>query len=355
MKDRQAGLWVEDLRMAAIPWDADLPEPRSMREGVRIDRRHGRVISRYRRAAVMPIDVVAIEPLDNFWNRHGQSLALGSGLALLMVGGWIFLILRVSRRQLSLAAELREALAADKVRVHYQPVIEMATGRCVGAEALARWERENGEAVGPDVFIPVAEEAGLVQDVTSAVLRTTVRELRRLLAEAPALSINLNLAPDDLHNDRIGRELAQCLATAQLPPGSIKLEITERALINSDTSRALIREFRTRGHQVAIDDFGTGYSSLSYLQSFELDVLKIDKSFVDAIGTEAATSQVIVHVIGMARSLGLETVAEGVETPQQVQWLLAHGVSYGQGFIFSVPLPAGDFIEYYRANRRIHP
>jgi sensor c-di-GMP phosphodiesterase-like protein len=134
----------------------------------------------------------------------------------------------------------------------------------------------------------------------------------------------------------------------------IKLEITERALVNTETSRLLIRDFRQRGHQVAVDDFGTGYSSLSYLQSFELDVLKIDKSFVDAIGTEAATSQVIVHVIEMAKSLGLATIAEGVETRDQLDWLIAHEVAFGQGYLFSHALPAAAFAEFLRANRHDH-
>ncbi len=352
MQNRQAALWVEKLRMSAIPLDADLPAPDSLPVGVTIDRDKGRVISHFSRNGILPINVVAIEPIDNFWSRHLQSLAIGAGLSLLLVALWIYLILRYSRHQLSMATELREALADNRIRVHYQPVVELSSGRCVGAEALARWERDSGESVSPDVFIPVAEAAGLIQEVTLAVLKTTVRDMKHMLAEFPKMSVNLNLAPDDLKTDLIGIELTKCLDEAKLLPGAIKLEITERALVNSETSRALIRQFRSNGHQVAVDDFGTGYSSLSYLQSFELDVLKIDKSFVDAIGTEAATSQVIVHVIEMAKSLGLDTVAEGVETQEQVEWLLAHGVSYGQGYFFSTAVSAGDFLEFFRENQQ---
>lgn len=353
MQNRQATLWVENLRMASIPLSAELPKPGSLPVGITIDRAKGQVTSHFARNGVLPIDVIAIEPIDNFWNRHLQSLAIGAGLSLLLVAVWVYLILRYSRHQLSMATELKEALADDRIRVNYQPVIELVTGRCVGAEALARWERESGEAVSPDIFIPVAEAAGLVQDITLAVMRIMVRDMRDILTEFPKISVNLNLAPDDLKTERVGAELAKCLAAADLPPEAIKLEITERALVNSEISRALIRQFRSNGHQVAVDDFGTGYSSLSYLQSFELDVLKIDKSFVDAIGTEAATSQVIVHVIEMAKSLGLDTVAEGVETSEQVQWLLAHGVSYGQGYFFSTAVSAGDFLEFFRNNQRL--
>jgi sensor c-di-GMP phosphodiesterase-like protein len=350
--DRQAVLWVEKLRMSAVPWNISLPSPDALPLGITVDHSTQRVLSHFSRTSILPIDVVAVEPIESFWSRHSQAIATGAVLGLLLVASWCYLILRYSRHQLSLATELRQALSADRLQVHYQPVIELASGRCIGAEALARWVRENGEAVSPDVFIPVAEEAGLVQDVTLAVLKTAMRDLQRTLADYPGMSVNVNLAADDLRNDRIGIELAQCLATARLPPSAIKLEITERALINSDISRALIRNFRSLGHQVAVDDFGTGYSSLSYLQSFELDVLKIDKSFVDAIGTEAATSQVIVHVIEMAKSLGLDTVAEGVQTPEQVAWLTAHGVTFGQGYLFSKPLSIGEFLEFFRSNRR---
>lgn len=347
--DHLAVLWVENMRMSATPWDADLPKPDSLPVGITIDRTHERILSRFSRNRILPIDVVAEEPLENFWERHAQAILTSAGLGLLLVVAWIHLVLRLSRHGLSLASELREALGAGRIKVHYQPVMDLASGRCVGAEALARWKRDDGKNLGPNIFIPAAEEAGLIQEITVAVLKTAVRDMKAIVSEFPAITVNLNLAPDDLKNDRIGRELTLALATHGIETHTIKLEITERALVNSNVSRSLIREFRNRGHKVAVDDFGTGYSSLSYLQSFELDVLKIDRSFVEAIGTEAATSQVIVHIIEMAKSLGLDIVAEGVETTAQAAWLIAHGVAYAQGFLFSKPLSVGDFLEFLRS------
>ncbi|MGH8042885.1 MAG: EAL domain-containing protein, partial [Rudaea sp.] len=243
-------------------------------------------------------------------------------------------------------------LVANRLDVEYQPVIELASGRCVGSEALARWNRENGEPVSPVAFIPIAEEARLIHDLTQTVLKIAMDDMRRVHLEFPDVTVNVNLSPEDLRDERTGHALIQSLAASKLSAGAVKLEITERALLNSEVSRALIREFRQRGHQVAIDDFGTGYCSLSYLQTFDLDVLKIDKSFVDAIGTEAATSQVIVHVIEMAKTLNLEIIAEGVETLEQAEWLVKHGVPYGQGFLFSKPLSIGEYIDFLRAQER---
>ncbi len=352
-KEHQAVLWVENLRMAASPRDARLPEPGTLPVGVTVDRERGLLISRFHRNEVLPVDVVAAEPIDSFMSRHSTGMFAGAALGLLLMAGWLYLILRISRVRLSLAAELRRGLAEDRIRVRYQPVMDLVSRRCIGAEALARWERESGEPMGPDVFIPLAEKAGLIQDVTLAVLRIVVRDLQYMTAEFPGISANLNLSPGDLENDRTSDELARSLAAASLPAGALKLEITERGLINSEAARSRIRNFRSRGHQVAVDDFGTGYSSLAYLQSFELDVMKIDKTFVDAIGKEAATSQVIVHVIEMAKSLSLDMVAEGVETGQQVEWLVGHGVLHGQGFLFSAPLAIGDFLEFFRSNGRL--
>jgi len=352
--DRRATLWVENLRLSAIPWDVQLPQPDALPVGVTVEREQGQVTSHFARNEVLPIDVVAQEPIGNFWSRHGATLLVGSVLGLLFIAAWVDIILRISRRELRPATELRRALAAGRISVQYQPVIDLRSSRCIGAEALARWQRGKGQWVSPNVFIPVAEEAGLIQEVTLTVLRTIIADLRRITAVAGNISINLNLSNDDLKNERIGDELAEHLKAANLPPQAIKLEITERALVNSDTARTLIRGFRERGHQIAVDDFGTGYSSLSYLQSFELDVLKIDKSFVDAIGTGAATGEVVVHVIEMAKSLGLEVVAEGVQTLEQVRWLVDHGVFLAQGYLFSKPLLVEDFIEFVRGNNSPH-
>lgn len=350
-RHRQAVLWVDKLRMAAMPSNARLPPPDAVPIGVTLRRSQGVIVSHYARNEILPIDIVASEPIGYFWSRHASLLTLGIVLGLLLVVGWVDIVFRFSRYQLRPATELRQAIAADRISVQYQPVVDLRTGACVGAEALARWQRKEGGCASPAAFIPVAEAAGLIQEITLAVMRITIRDLVRIGREAGTVSININLSRDDLKNDRLGDALAEGLRAARLDPRLIKLEITERALVNTDTARRLIHKFRGRGHQVAIDDFGTGYSSLSYLQSFELDVLKIDKSFVDAIGTGAATSQVIVHVIEMAKSLGLQIVAEGVETEAQARWLADQGVFHAQGYLFSRPLELADFIKFLHARR----
>lgn len=350
---RKSGLWVEGLRMASAPWDAELPIPASLPPGLTVDSANNRVISRFSLGTILPIDIVAVEPIASFWDRYLPTMTLVALLGLVLVLAWLYALYRYSRRQLSLGAELREAILHRRLTVHYQPVIELHSGKCIGAEALVRWRREGGSLLGPDVFIPVAERAGLISDITRCVLDTILEDIGRLMREDPVIQINLNLAREDLESPQFLEVLAQELEHYKVPTRAIKLEITERALINSDAARQLIRKLRQRGHQVAIDDFGTGYSSLAYLESFEIDTLKIDKTFVDAIETDAVTSNVIGHVIEMAHSLELDTVAEGIEQPHQVDWLLDQGVTHGQGFFFSKPLTSRRFLRYYQRNRAI--
>lgn len=345
---RRVGLWVEGMRMAARPADADLPQPADLPGGLTVDGENQRIAARFTLDTVFPIDIVAVEPMEAFWGRYWDTLALVGGGAVVLAVVWVYGAFRYSRHRLSLTAELREALDNNRLTVRYQPVIDLTTGHCVGAEALARWVRDNGEEVSPETFLPLAEKTGLVSRVTLAVLDTTLRELGPLLHEDPELRISLNLAPEDLETEAFSRELVERMRAAGIPASSIKLEITERALINSDAARQLIGGLRERGHEVAIDDFGTGYSSLAYLESFELDTLKIDKSFVDAIDREAVTSSVISHVIDMAKSLELDMTAEGIENERQAVWLAAQGVHYAQGYLYSKPLSARRLREFIR-------
>lgn len=343
LEGRAAGLWVEGLRLTARPSNAELPVPSALPAGLTMDRARARAISRFSRSGEMPIDIVAVEPLEQFWDRYRGVVLIAAVAGVFLLTLWLYLLLRYTRHKLSRATQLREAIAKGRISVRYQPIINLASRRCVGAEALARWTTERGEAVPPDSFVALAEREGLVSDLTISVLRRALAELGPWLAEHPRLSLAINLGSEDLHELRFAQELEAALDEHRLPASAFKLEITERALVDTDLARSRIAQFRARGHEVAVDDFGTGFSSLAYLSSFALDQLKIDKSFVEAIGTGAATSHVVVHVIEMARSLNLRMVAEGVEQPSQAEWLRLHGVECGQGYHYSRPVGAEEF------------
>ncbi|WP_018871936.1 EAL domain-containing protein [Thioalkalivibrio sp. ALJ16] len=343
LEDQQVGLWVEGLAMNRHPHDSELPDPEATPPGLSVDRAQARIVSRFSLGTLFPIDVIAVQPLAAFWDRYLPTLILAGVFGLLLVALWLVLVLRYLRRHLSLTSELREAIARDRLSVEYQPIVDLADGRCRGAEALARWHREDHETIGPDVFVPLAEDTHQATDLTLAILRTILREQGATLRARPDLAINLNITGQDLVSDRFGDALRTALREAGVDPRSIRLELTERSLLDSDAVHRRLRELRRRGHRIAVDDFGTGYSSLSYLERLELDTLKLDKSFCDAIAHETTTSPVIGHVIEMGRALGLHIVAEGIESEHQVEWLRRQGVDGGQGYLFSHPLTAAAF------------
>ncbi|WP_241505832.1 EAL domain-containing protein [Parahaliea mediterranea] len=347
---QQAGLWVEGLLMVSVPANARVPAPDTLPPGLTIEGGNGRILARFSLDTVFPMDVVAVQPSRQFVQRYLPSLATASLLGLALVVLWVLVVLRVSRRRLSLTAELRSAIDSGAIDVVYQPIVDLQSGRCVGAEALARWQRAGGEHISPDVFIPLAESGRMITNLTLTLLERVAGELGGLLREQPGFTVNINLSPQDLEDARLPQSLDRVLTDAGLPANALKLEITERALVDSDTSRQLLAELRRRGHQLAVDDFGTGYSSLSYLESFELDTLKLDKAFVDAIETHAVTSSVIIHIIEMAHSLQLNMVAEGIESEHQARWLAANGVQLGQGYLYSRPLPARAFRRYLKGH-----
>lgn len=240
-------------------------------------------------------------------------------------------------------AELAAAISAGGLEVHYQPVVDLRTGRPMGAEALVRWPRPGHGLVRPDLFIPLAEESGLIVALGSWVLRRACADAAGWARTIPALAtaaVSVNVSARQLAHPGFPADVADALARSGLTASRLVLEVTETAVIQDrDAVLRVLSALREEGVRVALDDFGTGYSSLSYVQTLPADVLKIDKSFVDAIKGPAQGTALVEVVIKLAEATGLLTVAEGVETAVQADALRVLGCQRGQGYLWSRPLP----------------
>jgi len=265
-------------------------------------------------------------------------LALVSGLALAA------LIVLWAKRRLSLANRLRLALRRNEIFLVYQPIVDLATGRWCAAEALARWRLPNGDMVPPDVFVAVAEKHGLIRALTACVVERFARDVAALHQRYPDFGFSVNFSAHDFASADSVERLQRALSASAIQADRVTVEITERALIDGNAVRDAIRTLRGIGIRIAIDDFGTGYSGLSYLTTLALDALKIDKLFVDTIGTDAVTKNVISHIIEIGKSMDLKMVAEGVEDEAQAAYLRAHGVGCAQGWLFAKPLPVEELL-----------
>ncbi|QHI98253.1 EAL domain-containing protein [Xylophilus rhododendri] len=283
-------------------------------------------------------------------------LQLGLRLVPLYLLGGLLLagaIYALARQRLSFKADLRYALEHKQFYMVYQPVMELATGRCVGAEALIRWNQSDGQMVSPLVFIPAAEEHGLIQQVTLQVMEMVARDAADLIRDYPETHIAINFSAEDLHSPETEARLQTLLKDAGAASSNILIEATERGLMTPEKAKAVLISVRSSGFKVAIDDFGTGNSSLSYLATYDLDFLKIDKMFVDALGSDAPTARVAFHIIEIARSLGLQMIAEGVETQAQCDILTGAGVQYAQGWLFGKPMPMRSLVEFIGQRHRL--
>jgi len=249
-----------------------------------------------------------------------------------------------------LREELEEAISQGSMVVHYQPLVELGSGRWVGAEALVRWQHPTRGLVLPGEFIEQAERGGLIEALTIGVIRRARADLVHLVRIAPDFRVGVNLSKQDLESERVVAALDASFAEGDLLP-RVVFEITERSLIDEglEHAQALVARYTARGARFALDDFGTGYSGLSYLRHFALSYVKIDGSFVRAIDTEAVTANIVDGVIALARSLNLELVAEGVETDQQAAALRARGIRLAQGFLFARAMPFEEFEARLRA------
>ncbi|MEO4048579.1 EAL domain-containing protein [Pseudomonas sp. CAU 1711] len=249
-------------------------------------------------------------------------------------------------QRLQLQSELRQAMARQQLSLAFQPQLELASGRVVGAEVLLRWHHPQRGDIPPGQFIPLAEETGLIHELGQWVLEQACACLGRWQADWPRLVLAINLSPRQLRQGDCAERIGACLSGNGLRPGALELEITEGVLLEDvDHCIATMQALKGQGVRFAIDDFGTGYSSLTYLKRLPLDRLKIDRSFIGDLDEDSGR-MLVETILVIARNLDLECVAEGIENDAQLEWLRQHGCSLGQGYLFGRPMAEAAFLEW---------
>ena len=256
----------------------------------------------------------------------------------------------------SVEEKLKRALVSNGLVLHYQPVVDMKSGRLKGAEALLRLAAEEDRRIGPDLFIPVAEAAGLIGAVGEWVATEASRQHGAWLAEGlPPVAIAINVSPQQFRLRRFAQRLSEIVEASGIDPCFLQLEVTESSVMeNVPEAIDILNAVRAMGIKVALDDFGTGYSSLSYLGSLPLDKLKIDQSFVRRLGEDQTSRAIIEAIIALGRSLSLEVVGEGIETDEILAYLQTHGCDQGQGYFFARPMVNSEFARWYSEQLRVH-
>jgi diguanylate cyclase (GGDEF)-like protein len=246
-------------------------------------------------------------------------------------------------RRLELETALRQALQRDQLLLHYQPVISLGTGNIVGFEALVRWQHPQRGLISPADFVPLAEETGLINPIGEWVLREACGQLKAWQRAFPHrdLSMAVNISSKQFGQQDLASLVRSTLAETNLAPRSLKLEITESVLLdNNETFRETLAQLHQQGVALHMDDFGTGYSSLSYLHQVPFETLKIDRSFINNMADGQRSVELVCSIVELARALGMNTTAEGVETNEQLSWLRNRKCQHAQGFLFSKPVPA---------------
>ncbi|MDC8771357.1 sensor domain-containing protein [Roseateles albus] len=259
-----------------------------------------------------------------------------------------------SARILLLENALRRALERDQLKLHYQPQICMTSGRVIGTEALLRWHHPDLGAISPAEFIPIAEASGLILQIGEWVLRTACLQLKDWMTQGlPPIIMAVNLSSVQFRRADLPSLVSRILDECQLAPALLELELTEGVAMNDPLGAiAVMNDLHDRGIRMSIDDFGTGYSSLSYLKKFRVYKLKIDQQFVRDLSDDPEDRAIVSAIISMAKSLGLQTIAEGVETQGQLDFLREQGCNEVQGYLFAKPMPAEEFGPFVQARTR---
>jgi sensor c-di-GMP phosphodiesterase-like protein len=247
-------------------------------------------------------------------------------------------------------SEIERALAAGEFIPYYQPIVDITSGKLLGAEVLVRWKKPDGGVVSPGVFIPLIESSGLILDLTRSLMRHVCVELGPMLQSRPDMYITFNVAPRHLRDSMILNDVGAIFESSPIRLSQVVLELTERyELENLNAARRVIASLQALGCRIALDDVGTGHSGLSYILKLGVDIIKIDRLFVEAIKTDPQTQAIVGTLVDLARNLRMKIVAEGVEHFEQVAYLRELGISAAQGFCFSPPVPGSVFTQLVQA------
>jgi sensor c-di-GMP phosphodiesterase-like protein len=268
------------------------------------------------------------------------NLAIATLAAVGAVAGLLLctLLLNVHTRSHDLPNQLKRALDREQLEVVYQPIVNLATQTIIGAEALARWNNEDGEPVKPDIFVKIAEEKGFIGKITKLVLHRVLRDFAATLRSRPGFRISMNVSAVDLSDPAFLPMMDEALKKANVKPQSIVIEITERSATDGIEAREAIRNLRRKGFAIHIDDFGTGHSNLDKLLYLYADTIKIDRAFTQVIGTDSVTAVILPQILAMARTLGLGVVVEGVETKAQSDYFNpGEQKIHAQGWLYGRP------------------
>jgi sensor c-di-GMP phosphodiesterase-like protein len=267
-----------------------------------------------------------------------------SGAVVLIVAAITLLIPR--RTAGNPVVEIERALEAGEFVPYYQPIVDIRSGQLRGAEVLVRWKKLDGTLVLPGAFIPLAESSGLIRDLTRDLMQRVCVEAGAAIGCRPALKISFNFAGKLFNDESIVKDVRKIFAGSPIKFSQVVLEVTERDPIENFTkARQIIAALQGLGMRIAIDDVGTGHSGLSYMLKLGVDIIKIDKMFVDAIGTDRNSTTIVETLVDLARNMRMDVVAEGVETFEQVIHLRELGIRSAQGYVFAPPLPGGSFLQ----------
>jgi sensor c-di-GMP phosphodiesterase-like protein len=303
-----------------------------------------------------PLQAAVYVPLMVFQEEMRVLQALGYAGGILIAAVIVGLTIYGFNRPISAAREMREAMERGAFIPYYQPVVNIRTGRLMGCEVLMRRREPDGTIIPPSMFIALAESTGLALPMTRILMERVRDDLNAIYGARPHLSLSVNLFDDHFESLRIIRDIETIFGRSQIAYKQVTLEITERQpLANIDRARVVIRRLQELGARVALDDAGTGHGGLAYLQQLGIDVIKIDKLFIDTIDTNDSPSPILDSLIKLGQELGKELVAEGVEAMAQVDYLRSRGVTAAQGFLFAPPLPASAFLDLVAAMDPIAP